>query len=259
MRWLDEAALATCLRALNAMDLPNGPEVEWAPQPQGSQQTEEMLLLHEILVSYPHNSEVSFREDDECRIQLFDSMDDNAVQTHEIMVRLVNNTTVNVFQATFHPRPRERLNKEMRMDDFLFYVRWFWPIDDNGDILRNDEYARLKWVRDWCADDGRLVFYTSVNRRQTLPASTVHFCIRSKCNGWVDHFWMMLPTAIDDMRILQVDRGNDNAFVRAIATRSDMLDCLLKAANYSCSPQPRGAGFAEEERKNLPARGAVVP
>ena len=255
---LGQAALATCLRALNAMDLPGGPAPAWASEPpEGLPRTEEMFLIQEMIANYPRKSEIAFRGEDECRVQVFNV--GTPVPAHEILLRLVNKTTVNVFRISFSYGPRTVMNKDMNLDDFLFYLRWFLPIDDNGDILRNDEYARLKWVRDWCADDGRLVFYTSVNRRQTLPASTVHFCIRSKCNGWVDHFWMMLPTATDDMRILQVDRGNDNAFIRAIATRSDMLDCLLKAANYSCSPQPRGAGFAEEETKGPRARGAVVP
>lgn len=250
MLWLDQAALATCLRALNAMDLPAGPEAEWAPQPQGLTQTEEMLLFQEMLATYPYRSEISVREGDECRVQVFND-EWIPVLTHEILVRLVNKTTVNVFRAAFPGGALE--NKEMHMDDFLFYLQWCLLIDFNGDILRDDEYARLKWVRDWCKDDGRLVFYTCVKRDTALPARTIHFCIRNTCTEWIDHFWMTIPTAIDNMHIMLVDTSNNNAIMQVMVTRSDMLSYLQTAANYSCEPQARGAGFGEDPKRNPPS------
>jgi hypothetical protein len=252
---LDRAALAMCLRALNAMDLPPGPMDDWAAEPpRGVDAYEEMQMMQEICAQYPSGSDVAFRGEDECRVRFYNVPNRPA---HVILLRLVDKTTVNVFHASFSYAQSEAMDKTMNMDDFLFYLRWLFPYENGGNILLNDEYARLKWVRDWCVDDGRLVFYTCVKNRDALPRDTVHFCIRSQSNGWVDHFWMMLPTATDDMRIMQVDTSNNNAFVEAFVTRSDMLNCLLKAANYSSEPQARGAGFADMSRE--PARHPVAP
>ena len=255
MGWLNEAALATCLRALNAMDLPDGPEAEWASEPpRGVDAYEEIYMMQEICATYPHGTAVSFRGENECRVRFFN---ETARPAHVILLRSVNKTTVNVFHASFSYAQSVAMDKTMNMDDFLFYLRWLFPYENGGNILLNDEYARLKWVRDWCVDDGRLVFYTCFKNRDALPRDTVHFCIRSQSNGWVDHFWMTLPTAVDDMHIMQVDTSNNNAFVEAFVTRSDMLDYLQKAANYSSEPQARGAGFADMSRE--PARHPVAP
>ena len=253
---LGQAALATCLRALNAMDLPGGPAPAWASEPpEGLPRTEEMFLIQEMIANYPRKSEIAFRGEDECRVQVFNV--GTPVPAHEILLRLVNKTTVNVFRISFSYGPRTVMNKDMNLDDFLFYLRWCLLVDNNGDILRTDEYAQLKWIHDSCAHGDRLMFYTCAKHHRALPANTVHFCIRNRCDGWITHFRMTMPTTRENIQIVQVDSTNNNAFVQSYTTRSDMLAFIMDTANYSSEPQARGAGFADMLRE--PSKHPVAP
>lgn len=258
MRSRDAAVLATCLRALGmqqggVIELPPGPDAEWAAEPpDGSLQSEEMEMVQELMASCGKHSEIAFR-DDMCRVQVNSAMLGPILRS-EILFQVVDKITVTVTVVMF-ARRRYRLNKQMTADDLLFYVRWCMLIDNSGTLLTANDEARgwLKRVRDWSEETGKLRFYVYDGWQCAMqPPGHVHFCICRKGDGMVAHLFMQLAvTGTNPLQIIRADRlyKAGDTQIAVYTTESEMLGFLLDTANHSSEPQARGASSADTDRE----------